>query len=260
MIGALLCVAVTALNVGAVTREVTFGPGGRIAGQLDKPAGNGPFPLVILVGAGGQIDRDGTSPQFEAFRDIYLPLVDIAARAGWAIFRYDRPGSGRSRPSDRNELLDVLDAVLFACQLPDVDPRRVVLIGHASGADILQGGYEYLEQTIGFSALRGVILLSSTVRSRFARRMAGDLLIVIGESDSAAQLSAARGAVAAHRRNYGERSAEALVVGRADHALCDTTVARWAGWTGMPGSCVLPREVYDAVDRFLRNVGRQPMP
>jgi|GEM_PF-1195217 len=241
-------------DAAVVTREVVFGPGRRISGQLDKPPGAGPFPLVILIPAGGRLDRNGTSPSLTAFKDVYVPLVGIAVRAGWAIFRYDRQGAGSSRPSERDEAIDALDVVRIARELPDVDPRRVVIIAHASGTEILQSGYDYFEERIGFHALKGVILLSSDVGSQSAGRMAGNLLVIIGESDGTERSSIAGGAVSVHRRDYPDRQAEAMVVPRADHALCDTTVAGWSGWAGDPGSCVISRQVYDAIDRFLRQI------
>lgn len=243
-----------ALEAPAATREITFGPGGRIAGQLDKPTGDGPFPLVILIAAGGNLDRNGSSLQLEAFRDIYVPLVKIATDAGWAIFRYDRQGTGNSRPSNRNEIIDALDAVIVARELPDVDRDRVVIIAHASGTEMLQRGYEFFEETIGFRALRGVVLLSNTVSSQAAGRMAGNLLVIIGQSDEAEESAISSAAVSVHRRNYPDRAAEAMVITDADHALCDTTLEGWRGWVGTPGSCEVPRQVYDAVGRFLRDI------
>lgn len=254
---AYLVVAVAPLIAGdaaAITREVTFGPGGRIAGQLDKPPGNGPFPLVVLVTAGGNLNRHGSSPDLAAFRDIYVPFVKIATDAGWSIFRYDRQGAGGSRPSNRNEVIDALDAVLTARELPDVDQEHIVIIAHASGTEMLAHGYQFFEEAIGFGALKGVVLLSSTVSSQTAGRMAGDLLVIIGESDEEQQAAVGAAAVSIHRRNYPDRRAEAIVVPGADHTLCDTTAAGWTGWDGMPGTCKVPQQVYDAVDRFLRGI------
>lgn len=238
-----------------VTREVRFGRGDRLAGQIDKPAGLGPFPLVILIPGAG-LDRTGRSSRFTALAGIYVPLVDIAVGNGWAMFRYDRAGSGMSLASGGDEVAGAVDAVRTARELPGVDTERVVIVAHASGTLLFAKGYDRFEELIGYRAIKGTVLLSSKVGAQTAGRMPGDLLIAIGQSVAATDSPVAAGAVSAHRRFLPERNADAMVLQNCDYALCDTTAPSWSGWSGAEGSCAIPGEAYAAVERFLQRIHR----
>lgn len=236
------------------SREVWFGPGNRIAGQIDRPAAPHPYPLVFLLPPGGGLDRDGTSELLTAFEDVYLPLVEAALNASWAVFRYDRQGTGRSRPSDRGDALDVLDALQYALDDPFIDRSRVVLIAQGAGTQLLQTRYLDFERIIGFSSLRGVALLTSRVGARPGAAMAGDMLVIMGSEDDAEHLATARSLVPQHTRTQPHRRAELLIIENASSALCRTDVPDWTGMTGKTGTCEIPDEVWEAIGAFLRRL------
>jgi pimeloyl-ACP methyl ester carboxylesterase len=119
--------------------DVTFSSadGTRLAGTLAIPNGRGPFPALVFVhGSGGQ-DRDeriGPNP-------IFLQLSNTLSNAGYAVLRYDKRGVGASGhgpgPVTRPVLLDDVRAALaYARNRPQLDPKRVFLLGHSEGAEL----------------------------------------------------------------------------------------------------------------------------
>ncbi|HOT36163.1 MAG TPA: hypothetical protein PLT86_05820 [Candidatus Latescibacteria bacterium] len=179
-----------------------------MTGQVDTPGTEGPYPLMVLI-PGGSLSRRGTSSQFPAMSRLYDPLVDAALREGWAVFRYDRH---ETPPGSRDESQDIIDAIRAARALPDVDTRRIVLCAHASGTVFLQQAYDRVEEIVGFRSLRGVILLSNRADASEAGRMAGHLLVVVGESASTDEKRAGENAVRAHRESYPRWNARYLMV------------------------------------------------
>jgi len=106
----------------------------RLAGTITVPAGEGPFPAVVLLNGSGQQDRDSEIVGFRPFRI----LADAFARAGVAVLRYDDRGIGGSRGSlaDATSADFAADAEAAFERLraqPRVDPARVGLLGHSEG-------------------------------------------------------------------------------------------------------------------------------
>lgn len=111
--------------------EVRFpsDPGIMLAGSLELPRGfgSGPFPVAVIVPGGGAFARGG--------------FVNIRARllaSGIAILIFDKRGQGRSTGSFVDTIpameRDVAAAVAFLRTRPDIDGRRIALIGTSQGA------------------------------------------------------------------------------------------------------------------------------
>lgn len=109
-------------------------------GTLTIPAGEGPFPALVLVTGSGTQNRDeevfGHKP--------FLVLADYLTRHGVAVFRYDDRGYGAS-PEERERLrgtttLDLTEDALGAfdrlCDHAAVDPSRIGIGGHSEGGTI----------------------------------------------------------------------------------------------------------------------------
>jgi dipeptidyl aminopeptidase/acylaminoacyl peptidase len=115
--------------------------GVRLAGALTLPAGNGPFPAVVLVSGFGPVDRDGGFGLFHSH--YYRTLATALARRGVAVLRYDKRGIGDSGGSAlawlNGPLLirDVEAAERDLAHQPSVDPGRIGLIGHSQGGDLV---------------------------------------------------------------------------------------------------------------------------
>ncbi len=121
------------------SRDVTIqvSGGARIAGTLTLPPGPGPFPAVLLINGSGPTDRDETLVGHKPF----LVIADALTRRGVAVLRYDKRGVGAStgRSPDlttADYLADAKAALAWLRLRPEVDPRRVGLLGHSEGAEI----------------------------------------------------------------------------------------------------------------------------
>ena len=234
------------------TREVSFGEGNIVHGQIDRPKGPGPFPLVFLLPAGGGVNRHGTSQMLPALHEIYTPIVEDAVQNGWAVFRYDRFVLATRPVNDAVLLQDALAALRTALDLPAVDRSRVVLIANGYGTRQIQNSFERFIEIIGHQELKATVLLASEVTPPVARTIPGNILIINGEADGDEESPLTGGAVSAHRQSFPETRSEALILPGCNHALCDTTLAEWQGMRGAEGSCRIPSETYRAVSEFLR--------
>jgi uncharacterized protein len=113
---------------------VTIGPI-RLAGTLTIPSGSGPFPLVVTITGSGAQNRDEDILGFKVFQVI----ADRLARNGVAVYRYDDRGVGGSTGNIANATTqdfasDALAVVSGLKGRPDIDARRIGLLGHSEGA------------------------------------------------------------------------------------------------------------------------------
>jgi hypothetical protein len=124
-----------------VSRDVAFpsADGTRLAGTLTVPErGRGPYATLVLVHGSGPQDRDeaiGPNP-------VFLELSNALSNAGYAVLRYDKRGigksGGRNSLGTRDELIDdVKAAYRFASAQPEVDPKRIYLLGHSEGGELV---------------------------------------------------------------------------------------------------------------------------
>mgnify|MGYP001177196171 FL=1 len=123
------------------TREiVSMHPDGThvLAGTLTVPEGDGPFPCAILISGSGQQDRDESVFGHKPF----LVIADWLTRNGIAVLRYDDRGVGGSEMKRPAELANITSAtnaedtavmVAAARMHPEIDDRRIGLIGHSEG-------------------------------------------------------------------------------------------------------------------------------
>lgn len=117
------------------------GNGFNLAGTLSQPSGappaesKGRYPAIVLVGGSGETDRDETVSGVAVFGLLASPLAD----AGSYVLRYDKRGVGQSGGRAETATLqdlaeDVRAVVQFLRKRKDVDPKRIVLVGHSEGA------------------------------------------------------------------------------------------------------------------------------
>jgi pimeloyl-ACP methyl ester carboxylesterase len=107
-----------------------------LAGTLSKPASpsSSPLPAVVLVGGTGSADRDGLAFGIPTLGELAGAIAD----AGFIVVRYDKRGAGQSggRPESAT-LADFSDdqraAIKFLTMRKDVDPKRIVVLGHSEG-------------------------------------------------------------------------------------------------------------------------------
>ena len=119
---------------------VKFGSNGvTLAGTLSRPkqATSGRLPAVVLLAGSGPQDRD----EIVFGIPILGEIADALADAGFIVLRYDKRGIGQSggRPdvaglADYAE--DLRAAVDWLAHRKDVDPKRIVVIGHSEGGAV----------------------------------------------------------------------------------------------------------------------------
>lgn len=122
-------------------RDVAFdnpkAAGVRIAGTLTVPAGEGPFPAVVLLSGAGPHDRDGTNAGHKPF----AALADHLSSRGVAVLRTDDRGVGASSgdlstASWFDLASDAEAGVAFLRGQPKIDRDAVGVIGHSQGGII----------------------------------------------------------------------------------------------------------------------------
>lgn len=113
-------------------------PAGPLFGALTLPAGEGPFPAVVMVSGSGDNDRDELLGPNRPFKDIAEGL----ARMGIASLRYDKRtfdynqtwGDKTGRVIDSEVTDDAVAAARLLARQPHIDPHRVFVVGHSLGA------------------------------------------------------------------------------------------------------------------------------
>jgi uncharacterized protein len=126
--------------------EVTVkAKGFTLAGTLLLPkTGGRPFPAVITITGSGQQTRDEPIPIVGLEK--YAPMRQIAealASRGIAVLRVDDRGVGKSGGFDvlANSTTsdfadDVRAQVAYLRSRPEIDPKRIALVGHSEGGNI----------------------------------------------------------------------------------------------------------------------------
>jgi pimeloyl-ACP methyl ester carboxylesterase len=118
------------------TEDVVYDGAGdvKLAGTLTMPESGGPFAAVILIAGSGPHDRDEAIFGHKPF----LVLADYLTRHGIAVLRSDKRGIGKSTGDFRTATSedfanDVESAVAYLKTRPEIDPKKIGLLGHSEG-------------------------------------------------------------------------------------------------------------------------------
>ena len=144
-----------------------------LPGTLTLPKGGKNLAVVILVHGSGPNDRDETLGPNKPFRDIAWGL----AEQGIAVIRYDKRAkvyglksvpAGEEINLDNEVVDDALAAIRLAKALPEVNAKRVYVLGHSLGGMLAPRIAERGEQLV-FSPdskadLAGIIILAGNAR------------------------------------------------------------------------------------------------
>ena len=145
------------------TREVTVGSDEwKLPGTLTYPTGKTGAPAVVLVPDSGPSDRDATVIGTKVFRD----LAEGLSSRGIAVLRYEKRArqyasrmSSTSYTIDEDTVHDASEAVALARTEPEVDPKRVFVLGFGVG------GYIAPRIASDDGKLAGLILLGAPEHS-----------------------------------------------------------------------------------------------
>jgi pimeloyl-ACP methyl ester carboxylesterase len=131
--------------------------GFNIAGTVTKPkTAAARYPAVVLHTGSGVGDRDGTAAGIPTLGQIAGALAD----AGYLAVRYDKRGFGQTGGRAESATLsdfaeDLRSVVRYLEKRKDVDPRRIVVLGHS------EGGWVALLAASREKKIAGVIAISA---------------------------------------------------------------------------------------------------
>ena len=143
-------------------KPVTIGAGTawELPGTLTLPVGKDPLPAVVLVHGSGANDRDETQGPNKPFQDLAWGL----ASQGIAVLRYDKrarvyPGKVVTLPNltVKDETIDdALAAVAVLRQTPQIDPKRIFVLGHSLGGMLVPRiGLAAIDTVAGYIVFAG---------------------------------------------------------------------------------------------------------
>jgi len=120
------------------TTEFEGAGGVRIPAYIRKPAGGGPFPVVVMI-HGAEASRNGT---YGLGRRLASPTADFVA-AGFAVYSIDFrpkdtiPARGTTTESTDPMVQDAINAVAKARSYPFVDSKRIAIMGGSRGGKLM---------------------------------------------------------------------------------------------------------------------------
>lgn len=137
-----------------------------LQGTLTIPAHDAAtYPAILLIGGTGKGDRDGNVRGLKL--NMYKDLADYFTSLGFATFRYDKRGTHKSE-GDYYEtgVTDLIDdgvaCIRFLKEHPQIDPKRIVIVGHSEGA-LLAPAIYVRESVAGLILLAGAAEPSKTL-------------------------------------------------------------------------------------------------
>lgn len=143
-----------------VEREVTIGEDRwKLPGTLTLPRGQRPFSAVLLVHGSGPHDRDESIGGTKPFKDLAQGLASRKI----AVLRYvkrtkEYPVPEAAPTMTAETVEDALRAADLLRHQPEIDPKRIYVLGHS------QGGYMMPRIMQHDRKLAGVIVLAGNVR------------------------------------------------------------------------------------------------
>lgn len=192
----------------AISQEVLFQSDDRtqLAGQIDWPPGQTAPPLVFIIHHSGPVERNS-----------YQYLADRLVPVGYATFRFDKRGTGRSEGEyGCCEDSDALAAYRAVIAQAGFDPERVYIVAQSIGSQILAERFAEFEQIYPPT---GVVLLSNLLEKDEVLAIRAPLHIIVSDSESKLAAIGA-GAVTAHRAAY-DYGASFYVALQTEHTLFD---------------------------------------
>jgi acetyl esterase/lipase len=130
-----------------------------LPGTLLMPDTSAAVPGVVLVHGSGRLDRNGQGPQAR-FPPVYKRWAERMSRRGIAVLRYDkrttRPAVLRADPQAvtfRDFVDDAVAAGRLLRNRSDVDPTRLVYVGHSQGGNVASAAATRLGDAAGVAAL-----------------------------------------------------------------------------------------------------------
>lgn len=202
------------ISIGRTNELVFAGDGVRLAGQVDYPSvpvGRETFPMIFLLHHAGCVSRMG-----------YDHYAQAGVEAGYAVFRWDKRGTGRSGAGGRGSAVqDAVNAYEYALEQPNVDRKKVVIIAQGAGTGILGSSYGLFAR---IQAPYGAVLVANILDETAVQAIDTRIQIVVGQNDWNPWQKFGQAACDAHNAAY-KHGASFYVAPEADRALIDPRTA-----------------------------------
>jgi hypothetical protein len=180
------------LPVAASTEIVFAGDEVRLAGQIDYPNTPRPengYPLMFVLHHACCNARED-----------YHDYADLALSNGYAIFRWDKRGTGRSGDSGRGSTTqDAVNAYEIALTQPDVNLKRVVILAVGAGSALLGSSFGLFARTRHPYA---VVLVANMLNEDEILALDTRIKIVMSAEDWNSPETYGEAAAAAHKNAY----------------------------------------------------------
>jgi pimeloyl-ACP methyl ester carboxylesterase len=192
--------------------ELTFaGDSVGLSGQIDYPVSPPPddgYPLLFFLHHAGCENRDW-----------YWPFAQIGLSMGYAVFRWDKRGTGRSGASGRGSVTqDAVNAYEIALEQAQVNHNRVVIVAQDAGSGLLGSAYGLFARV---QKPHGVILVSNMLDAEAALAIEAPVYVLMSETDWNPWEQYAEAVCAAHQDMYSSESHFYVVPGSVDRKLIE---------------------------------------
>lgn len=200
----------------SVTRELKFaGDSVVLAGQIDYPTTprpEGGYPLVFVLHHAGCNTRE-----------CYNHYTELALECGYAVFRWDKRGTGRSGAGGRGSTTqDAVNAYEVALEQEHINPRRVVILAQSGGTGLLGNSFGLFARV---QPVYATILVSNLLDEEAILAIESPVLVLMSDSDFNPYSRFAEAACRAHNAAY-KYGAQYYIAENADRGLleqCDSS-------------------------------------
>jgi len=146
----------------------------------------------------------------------YTQYANLALAHGYAVFRWDKRGTGRSGAGGRGSAdMDAIHAYETALDQPRIDASHVVILAQGEGSIVLSNIYGAFA---GIQPPVGVILAGNMLDEREILALNTQIRIIQGDTDWNDWKIYAKAAVEAHQATY-DHGAEYYVARNANRML-----------------------------------------
>ncbi len=221
----------------AASNEIVFaGDEVRLAGQIDYPDSPRPengYPLLFVLHHACCNTRED-----------YSDYAEVALTSGYAVFRWDKRGTGRSGASGRGSTTqDSVNAYEIAVTQPDINRKRVVILAIGAGSALLGSSFGLFARTQHPFA---VLLAANMLDEQEILALDTRIKIVMSPDDWNPPAIYGEAAALAHKQAYRHGASFFLTEG-GDRLLMDTDAY---------GSSVLHSSARKAIGDWLNSLTR----
>ena len=196
----------------AHTEEVKFaGDGVALAGQIDYPKAPRPhngYPVIFVLHHAGYNTREA-----------YAHYSDIGRACGYAVFTWDKRGTGRSGASGKGSTThDALNAYHAALSLEAVNPQRAIVVAVGAGTTLLGAAFNDFAQ---IQRPAGVVLAGNMLDPEAVLAIDAPVQIIVGENDWTPWQLFGKAAAKAHNAHYAKHGAAFFLAEYTDRTMMD---------------------------------------